>query len=351
MISRRLRLTTAILAVGIALSGCSTKTGSTAVLGPAKPVGTGSTFGDHPTVRTPVLALIENYPNLLAHYPRSGPTDVAFGSPAVITGSNTELSTPFGVGTNGKVIVVGNVGHSGLVCKGCASSTIHLLIWGTGAPGGNTPPSREITGPNTMLQAPEGVAVDEEGDIFVADSGANAILVFAGTSRGDVAPIGVISGSNTTLRNPTRIALDGQDNMWVSNGGNRSILEFAADDFGNVAPVVTITGSKTLLAGVAGIAVTKVGQIFATNYILNDVLVFTSGSNGNVAPARIISGSFTQLNYPTGITLDLADGEILVASHFASQVNAYGIFADGNVPPVSILKDANTQGVFDVSFH
>lgn len=348
MISGRLRLTTAILAIGIALSGCSTKTGPTAVLTPAQPFGTGSTFGVHPMLRTPVLALIENYPNLLAFYPRSGPTDVAFGSPTVITGSNTELSTPFGVGTNGKVIVVGNIAHSGLVCKGCASSTIHLLIWGTGVPGGNTPPSREITGQNTMLQAPEGVAVDEEGDIFVADSGANAILVFAGTSRGNVAPIGVISGSNTTLLNPTRIALDGQDNMWVSNGGSSSILEFAAADFGNVAPVVTIMGSKTLLAGVAGIAVTR-GWIFATNYILNDVLVFANGSNGNVPPARIISGSFSQLN--TGITVDLADGDILVASHFANQVNAYDIFADGNVPPESILNDANTQGVFDVSFH
>jgi hypothetical protein len=75
------------------------------------------------------------------------------------------------------------------------------------------------------------------------------------------------------------------------------------------------------------------------------------GSNGNVPPQRIISGSFTQLNYPTGITVDLKDGEMLVTSHFANQINAYDLFADGNVLPESILKDANTQGVFDVSFH
>jgi hypothetical protein len=91
--------------------------------------------------------------------------------------------------------------------------------------------------------------------------------------------------------------------------------------------------------------------MFDERVIRADVLVFAPGSNGNVAPARIISGSFTQLNYPTGITVDLADGEMLVASHFANQVNAYDLFADGNVPPVSILNDANTQGVFDVSFH
>ena len=83
----------------------------------------------------------------------------------------------------------------------------------------------------------------------------NSITIFAAGSSGNSAPVASISGSNTGLSNPNGIALDYAGNIYVGN--QNAIAIFAAVPAGasNVAPIVTISGSNTGLSGIMGLAV------------------------------------------------------------------------------------------------
>ena len=83
-----------------------------------------------------------------------------------------------------------------------------------------------------------GLSVDEAHDeIFVANNGANSVLVFKRTATGDVAPARVIAGNRTGVNHPMGIALDTKnDEIWVSNFGDHTAVAFARTASGNAAP-------------------------------------------------------------------------------------------------------------------
>jgi len=56
-----------------------------------------------------------------------------------------------------------------------------------------------ITGSNTQISGPYGVAVDASGYLYVISTSGSSILVFAPGATGNVAPVETISGSNTGL--------------------------------------------------------------------------------------------------------------------------------------------------------
>ncbi|MFN2460080.1 MAG: SMP-30/gluconolactonase/LRE family protein [Candidatus Velthaea sp.] len=68
-------------------------------------------------------------------------------------------------------------------------------------------PTRTISGAQTLLNSPDGIAVDAAGNIFVANFGGNQILEFGPNANGNAAPAMVIGGANTTLSFPIAIAV------------------------------------------------------------------------------------------------------------------------------------------------
>ena len=90
----------------------------------------------------------------------------------------------------------------------------------------------------------------------------NNILVFPANPSGTLneAPLATITGSNTGLNNPAGIAVDASGMIYVTNTYDRtfgSITVYAANPSGtlNEAPLATITGSNTGLYFPTGIAV------------------------------------------------------------------------------------------------
>jgi len=57
-----------------------------------------------------------------------------------------------------------------------------------------------ISGASTGLNGPRGVAVDSAGQIFVANTGTNTILIFAPGANGNVAPVAMLT--STQLGSP-----------------------------------------------------------------------------------------------------------------------------------------------------
>ena len=107
---------------------------------------------------------------------------------------------------------------------------------------GDTPPLRVIEGPNTRLNWPATVSLDQErGDLYVANDADDSVLVFRTTDHGDVAPRRVIKGPQTGIKNPTGVFVDlKNEELWVSNMGNHSATVYPLSANGDVAPLRTI---------------------------------------------------------------------------------------------------------------
>jgi outer membrane protein assembly factor BamB len=137
------------------------------------------------------------------------------------------------------------------------------------------------------------------------------VTVYAAGANGNAVPIRTISGSKTGLSIPAGVALDGNGNVYVAdpttNNAVYAVTVYAASASGNVAPIRTISGSKTGLNTPVGVALDSGGNIYALNHNPPEsVKVYAVSANGNVSPIRAIRGSNTGLNSPAGIAVHSA---------------------------------------------
>ena len=92
---------------------------------------------------------------------------------------------------------------------------------GTGAPA-ESGATLDSNPAKAALATPEGVAVDSAGNVFIADTGANALL------RVDVATSELSRvETNVSLNSPGALAIDRNGNVFVADRGNARVLEFA----------------------------------------------------------------------------------------------------------------------------
>jgi len=220
-----------------------------------------------------------------------------------------------------------------------------ITVYAAGASGAPNPVAM-ITGSNTGLDYPTGVALDSSGNLYVANAGSSlgntdSITVFPPNSNGNVTPTAVITGANTGLNLPLGLALDSSGNIYVANegsqnGGADSITVYPPNSNGNVTPTATITGGNTGLSTPVGIALDSSANIYVAEEDYNggdpdgSFEVFAAGSNGNVAPTRILYGTGNGLDTPVGIAVDSA-GNIYVANNggWGTDPSSVAIYAPG----------------------
>jgi 6-phosphogluconolactonase (cycloisomerase 2 family) len=102
------------------------------------------------------------------------------------------------------------------------------------------------------LSAPLGVAVEGNGKIVVADGG--SVKVFAANVNGFPTPLQTISGSNTLLNGPAGVAVDSAG-IFVADGSTPAVTSYGVGANGDIAPLRDVTGGKTKLASPVGIAI------------------------------------------------------------------------------------------------
>ncbi|MDQ2991208.1 MAG: hypothetical protein M3R30_00105 [Candidatus Eremiobacteraeota bacterium] len=94
---------------------------------------------------------------------------------------------------------------------------------------------------------PTGLGLDGAGNIYVADAGRKAVLVFAAAANGNVPPTANISGALTGFVSPSDVKVDSAGRIYVADSGAGKIFVFAAGANGNVAPTSTFTSPGTLV--------------------------------------------------------------------------------------------------------
>jgi len=263
---------------------------------------------------------------------------------ATITGANTALNAPQGVAVDasGRVYAANEGANSITVYAPNASGTM------------NETPVATITGGNTGMNVSQGVALDASGRIYVANNGASSVTVYAANPSGimNEAPLATIGGATTTLNNPVGVALDTSGYIYVANATGNDIVVFPPNPSGtlNEVPTATISGSNTLISNPNGVAIDATGRIYVANYGSNTVTVYAAHANGNVTPVSTIGGGTTGISHPTGVALD-ASGRIYVANNAASTVTLYAANPTGSVTSAPIASVTGVTAVWGLTLH
>ncbi len=154
---------------------------------------------------------------------------------------------------------------------------------------GNAAPARTITGANTGLSLPIGIGVDHQGNLFVANREGGTIGVFPIDASGNVAPTRSLTSPG--MGSPQGIAFGPGDDLYVAtcpncgggNGGDTGVFHFAANA---TASDYEIAGSNTGFTVPVGVNLDKDKNVYVANAFGGNVAVFAAGNSGNTMPIR-----------------------------------------------------------------
>ena len=201
------------------------------------------------------------------------------------------------------------------------------------------PPTRLLQGDRTLLADPHGIAFDPKNKLlFVANFGSTA------TPRSD---------NGGWVRYPiweSRSKRDEKPNWPVDTqdmipGSGRSLLPsitvYDKNAQGDTAPIRVISGPKTQLNWPSGLYVDAArGELFVANDGGGTVLVFSTSASGDAAPIRVLKGPRTQLSYPTSVFVDETNDELWVANFGNHSATVYNRAASGDTAPIRTIRSA-----------
>jgi sugar lactone lactonase YvrE len=306
---------------------------------------------------------------------------------ARIRGSKTGLK-------NSQAIALDSHGYIYVSNQGENEKPDTITVYTPGSKG-NVAPVRVISGPATLLSAPEGIAVDSSGRLFVSSGAAGpaqssnaAVLIFAPGSNGNVAPFASIDCDCAKLHTPGAITLGSNGNVYVTtrnlDTGTAGVAVFSQNDQQTsnplnlepilvhnptgppttegyqgqcLTPILSIAGDKTRIADPGGIAVDPDGNMYVTSSdSSNSIGVFKAGADGDVAPSYTIE-SPTQVSSPSSVAIG-PDGKIYVANGGGQEVppegsNAITVYPPGsyaNVAEIATISAADSDDNTSISF-
>jgi DNA-binding beta-propeller fold protein YncE len=193
-------------------------------------------------------------------------------------------------------------------------------------------------GPDLPFKDPFQLAIDPDGNLWVADGQNSRFQIFApdgsfletwgtsGSAKGQFDFVGSSSGSLLTWDPTGALAFDSAGNLYVVDNGNHRIQKFAPD-----RTFLTTWGSEGSGDGQFGhpfdIAIDADGRVYVIDDQRDDVQVFDG--NGRFLFAFGGHGSADgQLNYTGGLAID-QEGAVWIADHGNHRVQQFS--SDGTL--------------------
>lgn len=259
----------------------------------------------------------------------AAPTEntVRFNGKAAVVQSATATQiiavVPAAAGTGVVTVQRGSSTGIGPVFNFINTITVSTLA-GSGIPG-----FADGIGSTAQFSYPRGVAVDAQGNVYVADysnsrirkiTPAGAVSTLAGGSPGFADG----NGASAQFNNPAGVAVDAQGNIYVADCFNHRIRKITT-----AGVVSTLAGNSTngfadgngssaLFNAPRGVALDAQGNIYvadADNHRIRKItpagVVSTMAGNGNAGYADGNSTS-AEFSFPRGVSVD-AQGNIIVA--------------------------------------
>jgi hypothetical protein len=245
------------------------------------------------------------------------------------TGSVVRFSNPSGVAVDGAGNIYVADTYNSAVRKIAPSGLVTTFAGYIGQPG-----ALDGIGTDARLYSPFGVAVDQEGNLYVSDSASDtirkvspdqAVTTLAGEAGISGSADGV--GAAARFRSPCGVAVDVNGNVYVADSGNSTIRKITA-----AGAVTTLAGTPGVTGSVDGIgasalfywpeavAVDGSGNLFVADTGNNKireisplgVVTALAGSAGDYPGFADGAGSSAVFDYPKGIAVG-PDGSVYIS--------------------------------------
>jgi sugar lactone lactonase YvrE len=251
-------------------------------------------------------------------------TTIAGNGTTASTGDNT-AATGAGLGAPQRVAVdaSGNVyvtdsGRVRKVARGLAATLIRTVAGGGSLVGeGGAALSAQIV-------TPQGLALDAAGNMYVSDAGAGRVLKVANGMLTRVA--GTAAGQ---LGSPSGIALDGTGALFIADNLNCRILKMSGATVTTVAGGGTAFGddglaTRALLTNPQGVAVDAAGELYLVDLdrvrmVSKGTITTVAGNGGDGYQGDNGPATAAMLSSPTGVAVS-ATGDYYIADTVNNRV-------------------------------
>ena len=239
------------------------------------------------------------------------------------TGSAARFNSPFGVAVDSATNVYVADFSSDTIRKVTPAGVVTTLAGLAGHAG-----SVDAANSTARFNGPSSVAVDTHSNVYVADWGNHTIrkITLDGTNwvvttlAGLAGSPGFVPGTGSGARfdYPNGVAVDTNGNVYVADTGNAAIRK--------VTPLGAVTTLSTGFSGPTGVAVDTNGNVYVADYYSDTIRKVTpaggvtiiAGLSG-VPGSADGTGSAARFNGPYGVGVDSATN-IYVADYFNSTI-------------------------------
>ena len=258
-------------------------------------------------------------------------------------GKNAEFAYPTGTAVDGQ-------GNVYVADSGNHQIRIIAPDGTVGTFAGSTKGFADGMGTTAQFDAPYGVAVDRQGQVYVADannhrvrkiSPEGMVTTLAGSTMGSADGVGTEAQFNF----PRGVAVDLEGNVYVADTKNLAIRKVTPDG------TVTRIGNQIMFSGPSGVAVNHEGALYVVDSNSHRIyLIAPNGEAGSLAGRREGDtdgvGGAAEFRYPRGLGMD-TQGNSYVADEGNHKIRK--VTPDGTVTTYAGGMNGNEDGSVDLA--
>jgi hypothetical protein len=203
---------------------------------------------------------------------------------------------------------------------------------------GTTLTGSACTGATSTLSKPYGVAVDANLNVYIADTDNGRVLLEKYVSPGVYTQSVIMASGNTYISSPTGIALDKNGNIYVTDPNTFNVIQLAA---GTYTVTLVANSASTGLEDPNGVAVDSNLNIFIADVIegvieIPSTCTFPAPAVGTACGANTVSVIGSGISSPKGVGVD-AQNSVYIASTGNSSLIKETIQASGGYGQTTLL--------------